>query len=260
MIRIATTIFLLTVSAAASAGTITYLTQERSVFSYAGPGGYFTYINGVQQPIRPVDPIESTDFGTFDYTFRTENLGCCFVPYAYGQADQHSSLYSDGLGVESVSGASSDDYSQGLGYGLSLFDVTFVLDEATRFDLTGFSRWYESFDPLGVVRENSVLLETLGGEEVELDWQLTNEDFGDFYGETYDLDSRIWLDAGSYHLRVVTEAAMDCGSEELGCMDFGAGVRARADFAMSVVPVPAAVWFFGSALAGLGWMRRKQIA
>jgi hypothetical protein len=26
------------------------------------------------------------------------------------------------------------------------------------------------------------------------------------------------------------------------------------------VPVPAAVWLFGSALAGLGWMRRKQVA
>jgi hypothetical protein len=27
---------------------------------------------------------------------------------------------------------------------------------------------------------------------------------------------------------------------------------------LSAVPVPAAVWLFGSALAGLGWMRRKQ--
>lgn len=27
---------------------------------------------------------------------------------------------------------------------------------------------------------------------------------------------------------------------------------------LSVVPVPAAVWLFGSALAGLGWCRRKQ--
>jgi len=26
----------------------------------------------------------------------------------------------------------------------------------------------------------------------------------------------------------------------------------------SVVPIPAAVWLFGSALAGLGWVRRKQ--
>ncbi len=30
------------------------------------------------------------------------------------------------------------------------------------------------------------------------------------------------------------------------------------DIAASVVPVPAAIWLFGSALAGLGWMRRKQ--
>jgi hypothetical protein len=28
----------------------------------------------------------------------------------------------------------------------------------------------------------------------------------------------------------------------------------------TVVPIPAAVWLFGSALAGLGWMRRKQTA
>jgi hypothetical protein len=27
---------------------------------------------------------------------------------------------------------------------------------------------------------------------------------------------------------------------------------------VTAVPVPAAVWLFGSALAGLGWMRRKQ--
>lgn len=29
---------------------------------------------------------------------------------------------------------------------------------------------------------------------------------------------------------------------------------------ITAVPVPAAVWLFGSALAGLGWMRRKQSA
>ena len=28
----------------------------------------------------------------------------------------------------------------------------------------------------------------------------------------------------------------------------------------SNVPIPAAIWLFGSALAGLGWMRRKQAA
>jgi hypothetical protein len=29
---------------------------------------------------------------------------------------------------------------------------------------------------------------------------------------------------------------------------------------LNVVPIPAAVWLFGSALVGLGWMRRKQDA
>jgi hypothetical protein len=29
---------------------------------------------------------------------------------------------------------------------------------------------------------------------------------------------------------------------------------------VNVVPIPAAVWLFGSALAGLGWMRRRQTA
>jgi hypothetical protein len=33
----------------------------------------------------------------------------------------------------------------------------------------------------------------------------------------------------------------------------------NASISVSTVPVPAAVWLFGSALAGLGWMRRKQI-
>jgi hypothetical protein len=30
------------------------------------------------------------------------------------------------------------------------------------------------------------------------------------------------------------------------------------NIAYTVVPIPAAVWLFGSALAGLGWLRRKQ--
>lgn len=30
------------------------------------------------------------------------------------------------------------------------------------------------------------------------------------------------------------------------------------DIVVSTVPIPAAVWLFGSALVGLGWMRRKQ--
>lgn len=35
---------------------------------------------------------------------------------------------------------------------------------------------------------------------------------------------------------------------------------ALSDIVLTAVPVPAAVWLFGSALAGLGWLRRKQTA
>ena len=31
-------------------------------------------------------------------------------------------------------------------------------------------------------------------------------------------------------------------------------------FMLTAVPVPAAIWLFGSALAGLGWLRRKTQA
>jgi hypothetical protein len=38
----------------------------------------------------------------------------------------------------------------------------------------------------------------------------------------------------------------------------GGGAIQLDNIAVSAVPVPAAVWLFGSALAGLGWLRRKQ--
>jgi hypothetical protein len=36
--------------------------------------------------------------------------------------------------------------------------------------------------------------------------------------------------------------------------------NAQLSFTASAVPIPAAVWLFGSALAGLGWMRRRKTA
>jgi hypothetical protein len=36
--------------------------------------------------------------------------------------------------------------------------------------------------------------------------------------------------------------------------------RSTVSGSVSAVPIPAAVWLFGSALAGLGWMRRKRIS
>ena len=42
--------------------------------------------------------------------------------------------------------------------------------------------------------------------------------------------------------------------------NFGSDDIVSGSLTGTVVPIPAAVWLFGSALAGLGWMRRKQTA
>jgi hypothetical protein len=47
-----------------------------------------------------------------------------------------------------------------------------------------------------------------------------------------------------------------CGQE---CMYPVSDLRYISSGQASAVPVPAAVWLFGSALAGLGWLKRKQI-
>jgi len=43
-------------------------------------------------------------------------------------------------------------------------------------------------------------------------------------------------------------------------LDFAGASEVSLYANFSAVPVPAAVWLFGSALAGLGWMRRKPVA
>jgi hypothetical protein len=56
--------------------------------------------------------------------------------------------------------------------------------------------------------------------------------------------------------------AITSGSEDF-CDDYDCWppdqtIRAVVSGSVSAVPIPAAVWLFGSALAGLGWLRRKQ--
>ncbi|MGI9291696.1 MAG: VPLPA-CTERM sorting domain-containing protein [Gammaproteobacteria bacterium] len=43
-------------------------------------------------------------------------------------------------------------------------------------------------------------------------------------------------------------------------LQFSFGPPGLPEINATLVPIPAAVWLFGSALAGLGWMRRRQTA
>ena len=58
------------------------------------------------------------------------------------------------------------------------------------------------------------------------------------------------VDSRYFEIDVVTRSADTPGHSGFNEVIFGG--------AASVIPIPAAVWLFGSALAGLGWMRRKQ--
>lgn len=63
----------------------------------------------------------------------------------------------------------------------------------------------------------------------------------------------VTLGPGDYMFFMAAAARYD-GSRTAADLGFNSTVT------VSAVPVPAAVWLFGSALAGLGWMRRKQAA
>ncbi|MDB4307867.1 VPLPA-CTERM sorting domain-containing protein, partial [Gammaproteobacteria bacterium] len=54
-------------------------------------------------------------------------------------------------------------------------------------------------------------------------------------------------------------AFFDSGWTNLVAVEFVSNdLQAIDNIVIATVPIPAAVWLFGSALAGLGWMRRKQ--
>ena len=59
-----------------------------------------------------------------------------------------------------------------------------------------------------------------------------------------------WLQLVSFRVSSICAGPFSCG-------EYSAQLD---DITVSAVPVPAAVWLFGSALAGLGWMRRKHAA
>ena len=53
-------------------------------------------------------------------------------------------------------------------------------------------------------------------------------------------------------------AALYGASWGISSSSYDVYIREASTTAYPAVPIPAAVWLFGSALAGLGWLRRKQ--
>jgi hypothetical protein len=78
------------------------------------------------------------------------------------------------------------------------------------------------------------------------------------------LDSSELIDISTLDLGVFGDHGSDYKKVRLHFKDeLGGHVTVDAEISairsiVGVVPIPASVWLFGSALAGLGWMRRKQ--
>jgi hypothetical protein len=104
----------------------------------------------------------------------------------------------------------------------------------------------------------AVIMEKIDGNS----FAISSFDAGGYYGvdfggtisggATADLSAAIgtgdWLQLEQFQVYSYCSGPFGCGEYDV-YLD---------DIVVSAVPVPAAAWLFGSALAGLGWLRRKQ--
>jgi hypothetical protein len=106
---------------------------------------------------------------------------------------------------------------------------------------------------------------------------IANSEFSEFTAEVLhpdhpELNAQLFIVNGSYpsgdpaqlgfsFADLLTNAGGEVAIEYGELFNFGHDGGGSAEIfigSVTAVPVPAAVWLFGSALAGLGWMRRKQ--
>jgi hypothetical protein len=110
------------------------------------------------------------------------------------------------------------------------------------------------------------------GEFVHWDINFSQSNFGSVSGEVPETVYRIITENDIYNVTWDIGVSSHCSSFDLDDGYGGGDICADVDLlssgesqnnqgvwvSSSVVPVPAAAWLFGSALAGLGWMRRKH--
>jgi hypothetical protein len=167
----------------------------------------------------------TTNTGLFDEIDYVENSSF----NGEGHAEQVSIIaasgaYTDYLLSFNGSAVMTSVEQQGGDHAVSLMNVTLTFDEAVN--------WATSGNCIG---------ETTCGIAVA--------GINDYHAFAYDsFDGSGTLAAGTYDFSFLVDTP-----------DYGGGFLEDGQIAFSAaVPVPAAVWLFGSALAGLGWLRRKQ--
>jgi len=183
---------------------------------------------------------ENSGFAQYDSeTLDTYNTGAwneSVSAYTSGNSaggDQNSNIGASGsYSLYEIGYDGSSDYS---GWdnntARSNISVTLTFDQGVYYTVSGGCG-------IGSIGSSSVGGSALGGDGC------TKGD-GTFSGTGY-------LDAGTYTLLAGSSIGSGGASSGYSSSSFMVSY--------STVPVPAAAWLFGSALAGLGWLRRKQTA
>ena len=240
MRRILLILFVWLFSGVAAAAPISYLSQDRSVsfsaIDCAGFGG----------------TVSAPDFGEFDATLATpggEFAEFCDDRYLVSQT---STLTDTSIALDLLADSGTANVNGG-GPARSEFDVSFSLTESTWLQFSGTRFVQTEFGPNVVASENSTLFETIAGAPIDLAWSApVCEELGAGGRCTETLDALIQLGPGDCRLAVTSYSYVDGIN-----IEFGAYREVGTQLLVTTaVPIPAAVWLFGSALAGLAGFRR----
>lgn len=141
---------------------------------------------------------------------------------------------------------------------------------------------YASQEYSAIYIETSQPIYANDGASVELDINDGSAQYDRHdYPPSYGVSSANWLQVNGNHsklngvetytrLRLLFEEALtnsggiiqlgdsDWNPDPYCCSPYNFDIPITGSVVANVIPIPAAAWLFGSALAGLGWMRRKQ--
>jgi hypothetical protein len=196
-----------------------------------------------------------SDYGFYEerYYDSSGSQGVYWSGYASfdAYADQSSLPYGslDGglMGFEAQGSARSYTDGNYITVASSVFDVSFLMDQDMNLSLTGnlteedLDLGYDWIDGPGA----SLII-----------YEGTSQIYSAYspHNALTSLSFDYLLEAGKeYRVRAFAGGSVYGGSATLTATYNIQGVMTA-----TTVPVPAAVWLFGSALAGLGWLRRKQ--
>ena len=194
----------------------------------------------------PYSQITPASFGAdFDY----ENYSGTLYHHSTVPQAVDPQTYEFSYSGRSVSACDSYDYSLGCvgGYETSsIYLVTLNVDQDAYLNLSGVFSLDASVFPQNALAYHRVTITENGGSYFSFEEQSDNADLISF-NETINLNA-----GNTYQLFIRTNFSEGDTYRYYAEADFGGTI--------TTVPVPAAIWLFGSALAGLGWLRGKQAA